>query len=44
LCVPASFLSLQQDILYIALIVLAVGGVITVIRRVMLIIRTLEAQ
>jgi phosphatidylglycerophosphate synthase len=44
LCVPASFLSLQHDILYIALIFLALGGAITVIRRAMLIVRTLEAQ
>ena len=44
LCIPASFWSLQQYILYVALIILAVGGAITVIRRAVLIVRTLEAQ
>ena len=42
LCIPATFWSLQQYLLYMALIVMALGGAITVIRRTILIIRTLE--
>jgi phosphatidylglycerophosphate synthase len=44
LCVPASFWSLDGLILYVALVAIAAGCVITVIRRTMLIVRTLENQ
>ena len=44
LCIPASFGSLDAPILYIALIVVAVGSAITVLRRTVLIVRTLENQ
>jgi len=44
LCVPASFWSFDEPILYVALIVLGVGSAITVIRRTVLIVRTLENQ
>jgi phosphatidylglycerophosphate synthase len=42
LCAPAAFWGFQQVILYAALMIAAVGGAVTVIRRVMLIIRALE--
>ena len=42
LCVPGVFWSLQQIILYAALLVIALGGAVTVMRRVVLIVRTLE--
>jgi hypothetical protein len=42
LCIPATIWSLQPFILYLALIAMALGGAITVIRRTALIIRTLE--
>lgn len=42
LCVPASFWSLQQIILYAALLIIALGGALTVVRRAVLIVGTLE--
>src|SRR5271166_1036493 len=42
LCVPASFWSLQQIILYAALLIVALGGAVTVVRRAVLIVGTLE--
>ncbi len=42
LCVPGVFWSLQQIILYAALLVIALGGAVTVMRRVVLIVHTLE--
>jgi phosphatidylglycerophosphate synthase len=42
LCVPGAIWGLQQLILYAALMIIAVGGALTVLRRVMLIIRALE--
>ena len=44
LSMPASFWSLDGLILYTALIVITAGSVITVIRRAVLIVRTLENQ
>ena len=44
LCIPAAFWSLDGPILYIALIVVGLGSAITVVRRAMLIVRTLENQ
>lgn len=41
-CVPAAWWGVQQVILYAALMIIAVGGAMTVIRRVVLIIRALE--
>jgi hypothetical protein len=40
--IPASFWSLQQIFLYAALLIIALGGAATVVRRVVLIVRTLE--
>jgi len=42
LCVPGAFWSAQQIILYAALLVIALGGAVTVTRRAVLIVRTLE--
>lgn len=42
LCVPGVFWSLQQLVLYIALLLIALGGALTVVRRVALIVRALE--
>jgi phosphatidylglycerophosphate synthase len=42
LCVPASFWSLQQIILYAALLIIALGGAVTVVRRAVLIVGALE--
>ena len=44
LCVPGAFWSLDAAILYLALIVVGVGSVVTVARRTVLIVRTLENQ
>lgn len=44
LSVPASIWSMQQMVLYIALIFMAFGGAMTVVRRSILIVKTLEAQ
>jgi phosphatidylglycerophosphate synthase len=42
LCAAGAFWSLQQPILYVALLVIAVGGAATVVRRVALILDALE--
>ena len=42
LCAVGAFWSLQQPILYAGLIAIALGGVATIVRRLALIIRTLE--
>jgi phosphatidylglycerophosphate synthase len=42
LCVPAIFWGFQQFILYAALMIIALGGAVTVMRRVVLIIHALE--
>lgn len=41
-CIPAAFWGFQQVILYAALMIIALGGGLTVVRRVVLIIRVLE--
>jgi len=42
LCVPASFWSLQQIVLYAALLIIALGGAVTVVRRAVHIVSILE--
>ncbi len=42
LCAAAAFWSLQQPILYVALLVIAVGGAATVVRRLLLILDALQ--
>ena len=42
LCVPGAFWAFQQIILYVVLLIIALGGAITVVRRVTLIVGALE--